>query len=155
MSAAITGESCHLTMPENGNMPVGDFGDSRGKVSYSKSRIQADRTAFSDCIKGQKSLRMGQNSSLGAKTQRLREWWLGGWSVSIPEERTACAKVRGSARWSVFQATSECVTAPHPGPGTQESLRKAGSPCFIQGAVSPSALYLGEAGPGWQSAGLH
>lgn len=48
-------------------------------MSYSRSRSQAvTELVFSECIEDQKwGLRMGQNSPLGAKTQRLREWWLG------------------------------------------------------------------------------
>lgn len=92
----------------------------RGKVSYSKSRIQAvTELVFSDCIKGQKSLRMGQNSSLGAKTQRLREWWLGVEREHSRRKNSVC-EVRGSARWSVFQASirvcdSTSPRAWHPG----------------------------------------
>ena len=59
---------------------------------------------FSECIKGQKwGLRMGQNSPLGAKTQRLREWWLG----VEPEHsrRTACVKSEAVQAWSAFQAS--------------------------------------------------
>ena len=77
----------------------------RGKVSYSKSCSQAvTELVFSECIKGQKwGLRMGQNSPLGAKTQRLQEWWLG----VEPEHsrRTACVKSEAVQAWSAFQAS--------------------------------------------------
>ena len=120
----------------------------RGKVSYSKSRIQAaTELVFSECYqrsegpeKGSEQLSWSQNT----KAEGNGGW---GWSVSIPEERTACAKSEAVHAGLFSRLASECVTAPHPGPGTQESLRKAGSPCFIQGAVSPSSTVPGRDRP--------
>lgn len=81
-------------------MPVGDSETLRGKVSYSKPHSQAvAELVFSECIKGQKwGLRMGQNSPLGAKT-KPEGMVAGRWSVSIPEERTACVKSETVQAW--------------------------------------------------------
>ena len=107
MSAAITGESCHLTTLEKWEHA------SRGLRRLREARWVTPGPAA----------RQWQNwYSLSVSKVRSGAWeWVRtalleprhkgcgnggwGWSVSIPEERTACVKSEAVQAWSAFQAS--------------------------------------------------